>query len=106
MSDMPPWLYVTPSGSLRLDLREYLQSDQARRQIAYVQVLERHIRRRRLLKCPHKEASRRGELHTMGRLTYALSQGPAGSADWWPPVGAPLLGLVIKARRDHVCITR
>jgi len=50
MSDIPPWLYVTPSGSLRLDLSEYLQSDQARRQIADVQVLERQIRRRRLLK--------------------------------------------------------
>jgi len=46
MSKVPPWLHVTRSGSLRLDLREYLRSDQARRQIADMEALERHIRQR------------------------------------------------------------
>jgi len=41
MSKVPPWLYVTRSGSLRLDLREYLRSDQARRQIDEVERLRR-----------------------------------------------------------------
>jgi len=46
VSKAPPWLYVTRSGSLRLDLREYLKTDQARRQIADMQAIERHIRQR------------------------------------------------------------
>lgn len=46
MIEIPPWLYVTRSGCLCLDLREYLKTDQARRQIADVQALERHIRQR------------------------------------------------------------
>lgn len=46
MSKAPPWLHVTRSGSLRLDLREYLRSDQARRQLSDVQALECHIRQR------------------------------------------------------------
>jgi len=46
MSKAPPWVYVTRSGSLRVDLREYLQTDQARRQIAGVQRLERHLKNR------------------------------------------------------------
>ena len=46
MTKVPPWLYVTRSGSLRLDLREYLQTDHARRQLSDMQALERHIRRR------------------------------------------------------------
>jgi len=46
MNKVPPWLYVTRSGSLRLDLREYLKTDHARQQIADMQELERHIRQR------------------------------------------------------------
>ena len=44
MIKAPPWLHVTRSGSLRLDLREYLQTDHARRQLSDMQALERHIR--------------------------------------------------------------
>jgi len=46
MTKIPPWLHVTRSGSLRLDLREYLQSSQARRQIADMQRLEKHLKNR------------------------------------------------------------
>jgi len=46
MSKAPPWLYVTRSGSLRVDLREYLRSDQARRQLSDVRALERYMRQR------------------------------------------------------------
>jgi len=46
MSEIPPWLYVTCSGSLRVDLREYLRSDHARRQTADIQELQRLMRRR------------------------------------------------------------
>jgi len=46
MTKVPPWLYVTRSGSLRVDLREYLKTNQARQQIADMQELERHIRQR------------------------------------------------------------
>jgi len=71
MNKVPPWLYVTRSGSLRLDLREYLKTDQARRQIADMQALER-MRRRRIdmglstILCEH----------TPRRLTHAFT-GPS-----------------------------